>query len=255
MIPNSGCHVHQPLLLFSGGRTEESADGGCLFSLWRTGARLAHLATRWHCSHKELWSQLHSSAVALRKSSRAEVGKGPTCGTPTSLDCRGLWILLHARCIKAVDSKRRKSVWFGSEISHLRHDTHRHTLAHVHVEDLLGLALVGVGSGFWAVVFAPAGQQMVSQPYLFLWCLRTGNVLSVETIEFWKLGNVTALPPCASLLFQLFFLCLTTEKNRSSSKRNELYFPLYKQKSSIWNLETRLQPRRLWKDHQRVKMD
>lgn len=141
--------------------------------------------------------------------------------------------------------QRRKSVWFGSEFSHLRHDTHRHTLAHVHVEDLLGLALVGVGSGFWAVVFAPAGQQMVSQPYLFLWCLRTGNVLSVETIEFWKLGNVTALPPCASLLFQLFFLCLTTEKNRSSSKRNELYFPFYKQKPSIWNLETRLQPRRL----------
>lgn len=86
MIPNSGCHVHQPLLLFSGGRTEESADGGCLFSLWRTGARLAHLATRWHCSHKELWSQLHSSAVALRKSSRAEVEKGLPVGL------RLLWI-------------------------------------------------------------------------------------------------------------------------------------------------------------------
>lgn len=90
---------------FSPGGTEESADRSSLFRLCRTGARLAHLATRWHCSHKEVWSQLHSSAVALRKSFKAKVGKGQPAWLWPSLDGRALWILRHAPWIKATESK------------------------------------------------------------------------------------------------------------------------------------------------------
>lgn len=90
----------------------------------------------------------------------------------------------------------------------------------MHIEDLLGLVLVRVGSRFWAVFFAPAGHQMVSRPYLFLWCLCAGNVLLVEMMEFWKPGNVTAsLSVCQPFLpVVFFFFCI-------QSLRKICYYP------------------------------
>lgn len=109
---------------FSEGRIKESVDRSCFFRLWRIGARLPHLATRWHCSHKEVWSQLHSSAVALRQSSKAEVGKGQPVWLWLSWTAGlfGSWCMLDAsRPLTA-----KKSIWLGSEVSHLCNDMNTH---------------------------------------------------------------------------------------------------------------------------------
>lgn len=91
LIPAVVCSSH---FCFSLERIKESAIRSCFFRLWMS-ARLAHLATRWRCSHKEVWSQLHSLAVALRKFSKAGIGRRVAFVSLASLECRAFWILLH----------------------------------------------------------------------------------------------------------------------------------------------------------------
>lgn len=66
LIPNSDQYGHQPFLFFLG-KNGRVSSRSCLLRGMRMSTCLAHLATRWHCSHKEVRSRGHSSAVALRE--------------------------------------------------------------------------------------------------------------------------------------------------------------------------------------------
>lgn len=87
------CHSQTSVSLW---KRAQSRDRSC-FSR-RRSARLDHLATRWRCSHKEVWSQLQCLAVALRKFSKAGIGRGTAFVSLASLYCRVIWIWLHILC-------------------------------------------------------------------------------------------------------------------------------------------------------------